>query len=288
MKDIVKQYKNLIRLVIVALLVLILICNLHIIPTGFTGVKTSFGQIQEQPVQSGRVIFTVPFVEGISKVNNKQQDFRITNTQVWGETDDKTPVYASDITVTYQIAAERSAWIYANVSDYTKSLVTDSLVASAIKSAMVELSPSDVTNRGKIEPLVLAKLQESLNGKYGADTVYIAKVTIGQMDFEARYNSAIEAKSIAAQEQARAEIENKTGIAKAEAEKQVAVLKAEADAEKVRIAAQAQAEANRLIQESLTADLIELKKIEAWDGKLPAVMGQNALLGLETNIGVGE
>ena len=38
MKDIVKQYKNLIRLVIAALLVLILVCNLHIIPTGFTGV----------------------------------------------------------------------------------------------------------------------------------------------------------------------------------------------------------------------------------------------------------
>ena len=57
-------------------------------------------------------------------------------------------------------------------------------------------------------------------------------------------------------------------------------LRAEADAEKVRIAAQAQAEANRLIQQSLTQELIEMKKVEAWDGKLPTVMGSDTLLGL--------
>ena len=183
----------------------------------------------------------------------------------------------------HQIAADRSAWIYANVSDYTKNLLTESLVASAVKSAMVELSPADVTNRGKIEPLVLTRLNDSLAGKYGADTVYICKVTIGDMDFEAAYNDAIQAKSIAAQEQARADIQNQTAIARAEADKRVAVLNAEADAEQVRIAAEAEAEANRLIQESLTDDLIELKKIEAWDGKLPSVLGTgtDTLLGID-------
>ena len=283
MKATIKQFKNLILLVVGVLLLLTLVFNLHIIPTGYTGVRTTFGQIQPEPVQSGKLIVTAPFVEHIYKVNNKQQDFKVSN-QIWGETNDKTPVYANDVTVTYQIAADRSAWIYANVSDYTKNLLTESLVASAVKSAMVELSPADVTNRAKIEPLVLTRLNESLSGKYGADTVYICKVTIGDMDFEAAYNDAIQAKSIAAQEQARAEIQNQTAIAKAEADKQIAVRNAEADAEKkriaaeaeaeqVRIIAEAQAEANRKIQESLTDDLIELKKIEAWDGKLPNVLG---------------
>ena len=282
MKGAIKQFKNLIFLVVGVLLVLTLIFNLHIIPTGYTGVRTTFGQIQPEPVQSGKLIVTAPFVEHIYKVNNKQRDFKVTN-QIWGETDDKTPVYANDVTVTYQIEADRSAWIYANVSDYTKNLLTESLVASAVKSAMVELSPADVTNRGKIEPLVLTRLNDSLAGKYGADTVYICKVTIGDMDFEAAYNDAIQAKSIAAQEQARADIQNQTAIARAEADKRVAVLNAEADAEQVRIAAEAEAEANRLIQESLTDDLIELKKIEAWDGKLPSVLGTgtDTLLGID-------
>ena len=89
---------------------------------------------------------------------------------------------------------------------------------------------------------------------------------------------------------------NKTAIDKAEADKQVAIRNAEAEAEKkriaaeaeaeqVRIIAEAQADANRKIQESLTEDLIELKKIEAWDGKLPNVMGSDAdiLLGVATD-----
>ena len=48
-------------------------------------------------------------------------------------------------------------WLYANVSDI-KSLVGDELVASAIKSAMAELAPNEVTNRTKIEPLAQQKL----------------------------------------------------------------------------------------------------------------------------------
>ena len=283
MKAFIKQFKNLIILVVSILLVFTIVFNLHIIPTGYTGVRVKFGQIQEQPERSGKLIFTTPFVERVYKVNNKQQDFKVTN-EIWGETDDKTPVYAKDVTVTYQIAADRSAWIYANVTDYTKNLVNESLVASAVKSAMVELGPAAVTNRAKIEPLVQSKLNDSLAGKYGPDTVYVCKVTIGNMDFEPAYNQAIQAKSIAAQNQAKAEIENQTAIARAEAEKHIAVRNAEADAEKkriaaeaeaeqVRIIAEAQADANRKIQESLTDDLIELKKIEAWDGKLPNVMG---------------
>ena len=280
MKSTIKQFKNLIFLVLGVFLLLLLVANAHIIPTGYTGVRTTFGQIQPEPVQSGKLIFTVPFVESIRKVNNKQQDFKVSN-QIWGETDDKTPVYANDVTVTYQIAADRSAWIYANVSDYTKNLITESLVASAVKSAMVELAPGDVTNRSKVEPLIMTKLQKSIDGKYGAGTVYVNKVIVGDMDFEAAYNSAIQAKSIAAQEQARAAIENQTALAKAEADKRVAILKAEADAEKVRIAAEAEAEANKKIQESLTDDLIELRKVEAWDGKLPSVVGSDTILGLQ-------
>jgi regulator of protease activity HflC (stomatin/prohibitin superfamily) len=293
MRATIKQFKNLIVLVLCILFLFTIVFNLHIIPTGYTGVRVKFGQIQEQPEQSGRLIITMPFADRIHKVNNKQQDFTAKN-QIWGETDDKTPVYAKDVTVTYQIAADRSAWIYANVTDYTKNLISESLVASAVKSAMVELGPGAVTNRAKIEPLVQSKLNESLAGKYGPDTVYVCKVIIGDMDFEPAYNQAIQAKSIAAQNQAKAEIENRTAIARAEAEKHIAVRNAEADAEKkriaaeaeadqVRIIAEAQADANRKIQESLTDDLIEMKKVEAWDGKLPQVMGSgtDTLLGID-------
>ena len=242
--------------------------SVTIVPTGYTGVKTSFGQIQETTIQSGKLNFTVPFVQSIHTVNNKQQDKNI-EAQIWGEASDKTPVYAADVIVTYQVLPERSAWLYANVSD-TKNLVGDELVASAIKSAMAELGPNEVTNRTKIEPLAQQKLAESLNQKYGEGAVFINKVVINDMDFEEAYNTAIQQKSIAQQNADKQKIENEAAIAKAEAE-----------AQKTSIAADAQAEANRKIAESLSDSLIEYQKIQKWDGRLPTVSGGNALVSID-------
>ena len=226
-----------------------------------------------------RTRITVPFVQSIHTVNNKQQDKHI-EAQIWGEASDKIPVYAADVIVTYQVLPEKSAWLYANVSD-TKNLVGDELVASAIKSAMAELGPNEVTNRIKIEPLAQQKLAESLNQKYGEDAVFINKVVINDMDFEEAYNTAIQQKSIAQQNADKQKIENEAAIAKAEADKQVAITNAEAEAQKTSIAADAQAEANRKIAESLSEPLIEYQKIQKWDGKLPTVSGGNALVSID-------
>ena len=263
----------------VILIAFLLIRSLTIVPTGYTGVKTSFGQIQETTIQSGKLNFTIPFVQSIHTVNNKQQDKHIED-QIWGEASDKTPVYAADVIVTYQVLPEKSAWLYANVSDI-KNLLGDELIASAVKSAMSELGPEDVTNRTKVEPLAQRKLAESLNQKYGEGAVFINKVVINNMDFEEAYNTAIQQKSIAQQNADKQKIENEAAIAKAEADKQVAITNAEAEAQKTSIAADAQAEANRKIAESLSDTLIEYQKIQKWDGKLPTVSGSNALVSID-------
>jgi regulator of protease activity HflC (stomatin/prohibitin superfamily) len=218
-------------------------------------------------------------VQSIHTVNNKQQDKHI-EAQVWGEAADKTPVYAADVIVTYQVLPEKSAWLYANVSDI-KNLVGDELVASAIKSAMAELGPNEVTNRTKIEPLAQQKLAESLVQKYGEDVVFVNKVVINDMNFEDAYNEAIQQKSIAQQNADKQKIENEAAIAKAEADKQVAITNAEAEAQKTSIAADAQAEANRKLAESLSDTLNDYQKVQKWDGKLPTVSGGNALVSID-------
>lgn len=44
-----------------------------IIPSGYTGVKTTFGQIAEETLPNG-FNWKTPFIESIEIVNNKQQD----------------------------------------------------------------------------------------------------------------------------------------------------------------------------------------------------------------------
>lgn len=276
-----KKFKIIGSIVAIVLILVLAITNITIIPTGYTGVKTSFGQVQETEIKSGQLNFTIPFVQSIAKVNNKQQDKKI-ESQIWGETNDKTPIYAADLTVTYQIQPEKSVWIYTNVTDI-KNLVSDALVASAVKSAMSELSPQDVTNRTKIEPLVQTKLAESLNQKYGEDVVFVNKVVINNMDFEDAYNTAIQEKSIAQQNAAKQKIENEAAIAKAEAEKQVAITNAEAEAQKTAIEAEAQANANKMLAESLSDTLIRYQEMQKWNGALPQYVGGNPAIPVLNN-----
>lgn len=262
-------------LLIVGIVALVGAMSFSIVPTGYTGVRTTFGQISKNTVPQGFNL-KVPLVQNIKLVNNKQQDVKITS-QIWGETTEKTPVYANDIVVTYQISNKASAWIFRNISN-TKDLISDSLVASATKSAMVELKASEVTNRTKIEPLVKEKLVKSINEKYGEDRISILKVVVNQMDFEEDYNKAIAEKSIAQQTKEKQAIENETAVAKAEADKKVAVTNAEAKADATRIAAEAEAEANEKIKNSLNDQIIKSKFYDKWDGKLPEAMGSDTVI----------
>ena len=267
-----KSYKY---LALIGVLIFIFGCSFTIIPTGYTGVKTTFGQISENTLPKG-FNFKIPFVQSIKLVNNKQQDKTI-DSEIWGETLEKTPVYASNIIVSYQISPDKSSWIFAKYSD-TDNLIDSNIVSSAVKSALIELSADVVTNRSRIEPLVKEKLSVSLNEKYGEGTIIVTKVVINQMDFEESYNKAISEKSIAREQQKKQEIENQTAIDKAEADKQVAITNAEAEAETLRIEAEAEAAANEKIKNSLNDDVLKSKFYEKWNGKLPQAMGSDTII----------
>ena len=168
MRALVKQYKNLIMMVAVIFLILITFFNVHTVPTGYTGLLVRFGRI-ERVLQPGELIITTPFVEHIHYVNNRQRDFSV-KAEIGGETSDETPVFVKGITVTYQVAPARSAWIHANVN----RVMTENLITSAVKAAMLELTPAEL--KAKLEATILTKLSESLAEKYGPDTVGVRKV----------------------------------------------------------------------------------------------------------------
>lgn len=170
-------------ILISGLLLLVLANSFTIIPTGYTGVKVTFGQVDKETLPNG---FNghIPVIQNIYIVNNKQQDIVFTDDTISSETSERNEVYFSGITVTYQINPEKSAWIYANVSDYKTGLVSKSLVASAIKTSSKTLTPIDVTNRSIIEPIAKKEVQKSLDEKYGESTVIVNKVVIENATFK--------------------------------------------------------------------------------------------------------
>ncbi len=254
-------------ILVAVILIFLLVNSIVIIPSGYTGVVTTFGQVQERPLPNG-FNWKIPFIQNVLQVNNKQQDIYIDG-QIWSEAADQTVVYIEGVTVTYQISPDRSAWIYANVSNYTENLVSPTLVSSALKVAAKSLATEDVTNRGLIEPAAQETLQQALDEKYGADTVRVITVVISNMDFEERYNQAIEDRQLAIMEQERQAIENSTNLARAEAQAEAARIEAEGKAEAETILAQAKADANRILSASLTEQTQMQDIIEAWNGVLP-------------------
>jgi len=261
MKEKKAPIRTIVAVIVIFAILIVALNSFVVIPSGYTGVKIKFGQISEQTVQNG-INFKIPFIEKIEKVNNKQQDVTFEG-QIWSETSNRTAIYYDGITVTYQIAKDKSAWIYANVTNYKDALVTSNLVASAIKESSKDLSDSDATNRGKIEPLTMENLQASLDEKYGEDVIIINKVTISNTDFDDSYNQAIAEKQQAQIAYEKQQIENQTTLEKAQTEAEAKKIAAEADAEATKINAAAEAEANEELASSITQELIDMKLAEA-------------------------
>ncbi|MBO4926762.1 MAG: hypothetical protein J5379_00715 [Clostridiales bacterium] len=275
-KDPPLKKKNLFILFGIGILCILFSLSFTIIPTGYTGVRVTFGQVEQRTLNNG-INFQLPLIQEIVLVNNKQQDIKFNDNAISSETSERNTVNFQGITVTYQINPQKSAWIYANVTNYEAGLVSESLVASAIKTTSKTLSPNDCTNRSIIEPKAKENIQKSLDEKYGTEVVYVNKVVINDASFDAEYDEKIAKKQQAQIDYETQQIENKKNIEKAEADAAVTKTNAQAAADAKVIAAQADADANTIISNSIDENVLRNKYYETWDGKLPTtIVGSDA------------
>ena len=262
------------RCILISILAIFLIITFFlswtIIPTGYTGVRSTFGQISEDAAYSG-FNWKIPYVQNIIPVNNKQQDLSF-NDKVWSETSERTVIYFENITVTYTINKEKSVWLCSHINDYSNNLIRNDIVSSAIKTASKQFTSVDATNRGLIEPATQEILQKSINDKYGEDVVFINKVIISNIDFEESYNAAIAEKQNAQLAYEKAAIDNQKAIEKAAADAEVARTQAEAKAAAKLIEAEAESKANQMVSDSITDTILRRMYYERWNGVLPKVV----------------
>lgn len=267
--------KSTIFVTVISACLILLSGTVFIIPTGYVGIKTTFGQISENKLSNG-IQFTIPFVQKIKQVNCKQQDESFNNLKVSAETTKRTEVFYSGIVITYQIGKEKAVWLYTNVSD-VDDLITAPIISSSLKVISKTLEDEQSTNRATIEPLLKEQLQKSLNEKYGKNTVIIIKTVVQSATFSKAYNKAVEDKQQAQLAYEKQQIENKKAIEKAEADANAKAKTAEGDANAAKIRAEGEAEANRKIASSLSEKVLRQNTInmlkEKWDGQLSKVTG---------------
>lgn len=267
-------------LVVVAILIT-LSCMANV-PTGHTGVLTTFGKVEDNTLEAG-MNFKAPWQEVIVLDNRVQK-----------QTTDLM-CFSSDIqevnmkyTVNYQISSKDAMTIYKTIGvDYYNNIIVPNITES-VKTAVAQYNAEAlVSGRSALSQVI----QEDLTTRLANYNIIVVSASIEDMDFTDAFTNAVEAKQVAEQNKLKAQTEAEQKIIEANAAAEIAKVNAEATAEAKKIAADAaayeievkataEAEANKQIAASITPELIDYKYYETWNGELPGVVGADTIIKL--------
>ena len=264
-------------IILIALVVLAGIVGLTCtatVETGYTGIVTTFGKVEDRTMEAGLHLKT-PF-QRIIAMDNREQKSSFT-----------TEAFSSDIqqvnitgSINYAINKATAMNLFKEVgTDYFNKLVNPRMLEITKGVFSKYTAENLVANRQTLSESIRDGLYEELKD-YGINVI---SLSIENIDFTDAFTDAVEAKQVAAQRKLQAEIEQAQMTMEtqqqaerqrinAEAEANVAKINADADAYAVKVRSEAEAEANKMIAESLTDHLIRFNEIKAWDGKLPTFM----------------
>lgn len=252
--------------------------SFHTVSSGEVAVVKHLGKIED--VKSAGTTFDFWMTNSYTKYDTKVRNIEA-----------ETAAYSSDaqtmniqMTIQYQIISDKVIDI---ATQYGKLDVLESRINSIAlektKSVLSSHKAMDIiANRAGISPAVEAAIKDAVGDEY---YVNIVTVVLTNIDFSDAFEKAVEDKMIAEQAKLKADYDNETKVAKAEAdaaaklkEAEAAIEIAKAEAEALKISADAEAEANRIIDASLTQKIIDKLIADAWDGKLPTVMGSGSYI----------
>ncbi len=267
------------KTIIIAAVVLILAVLVYAtctaqVPTGYTGILTTFGRVEKYTLDAG-FHFKSPFQKVVLMDNREQK------------TVFKTQSFSSDIqqvdidgSINFSINTATAMNLYREVgTNYFNTLVMPRLLENTKAVFSKYTAENLVAARERLSLTIRDQLSFEME-RYG---INIISVSIENIDFTDSFTDAVEQKQVAAQKKLQAEIEQeqKTMETQQQAERQRITAEAEAAVKKIqadaaayatRIQAEAEAEANQKIAASLTESLIKWQQANSWDGKLPTFM----------------
>lgn len=268
-----KKFAAVLSIVIAVVIVLIIFAATCIrsVPTGYTGILTTFGKVEDSNLEAG--VHVIAPWQNIVLMDNRVQKQSM-DTQAFSSDIQQVDV---SLAVTYTINKTAAANLYQKVGlNYYNSIIYPQLMENVKTVFAYYTAEGLIETRDELATKVTEMMRADV-ASYGID---IANVAIENIDFSDSFTDAIEAKQVATQELQRAETQQKQAILEAEAaaereriaaQAKADVAKIEADAEAYAITAKAaaEAEANLKVAESLTGELIEYTQAQLWDGKLP-------------------
>ena len=272
---------------VVALIVAIILAfsMIKTVPTGYTGILTTFGRVEPNTVSAG--VHVIAPWQKIVKLDNRTQKVSV-----------ETDTFSKDIqqvkvslAVNFCIDQATAQELYKTVGvNYYESVVLPRVLEN-VKAVVAEYSAENlVAKRGELSDEILTRLTDDA-AAYG---INIISISVEDIDFTDEFTDAVERKQVATQNKLAAETEQAQKTMEEQAAADRAVISAKAKAEQDVIAANAElevtkiqaeaalyagekeAEMNKRIAESLTPNLVKYYYIKQWEGVLPkTVLGEN-------------
>lgn len=167
-----------------------------------------------------------------------------------------------NMSINYNFMPDRITDLYEKFNGMDGDQLVESRIKNSILAYIKEVTPQfsvmDIYSdkRAEVGQAITDYLNSKLNDEYG---IQVASASIIDVQLDEELQAKVQAKEQAKQDAEKAELDKQTAVAQGEAAK----AKAEADAQVTITNAQAEAEANRLLSESITQELIDMKEAEA-------------------------
>jgi len=216
------------------------------VSAGEVGIITRFGEVDR--VATSGIALKLPWpIERLTNLETRVQKEEQIATAATADLQD----VKGSLALNYALDNESALRVFKELGPDYKNRVVTPAVQESFKSATASYTAQElITRRAEVKGRAFNQIKDRLE-KYG---IRVVDLNIVDFSFSTAFNNAIESVQIANQNVAKARQELET--TKVEAEKAIQ-------------AAQGQAEAQRLQQQTLTPQLLQLEAIKKWDGRLP-------------------
>jgi regulator of protease activity HflC (stomatin/prohibitin superfamily) len=239
---------------VVVIGMIILIESITTVPTGYVGVKTRFGQVQDDVIQEGFNL-KAPFIESIVKIDCRTQKYEIATE---ASSKDLQKISNLKVVVNYNVDKNNANNLYKEVGKDYQTVLIEPAILESIKQGISQYTAEEtITKRSEVADIILNLLKNKLENK----GVTVTALNITDLNFSEEFDRAVEQKQIVEQETQKAQYE----LEKAKVENEKKIENAKADAEVM-----------KQQNEQITDNYLKLKEIEnkqkaidKWNGQLP-------------------
>lgn len=238
--------------------------------TGYVGVVYSAKGVEQQTISQGwhfmsplKHVSEFPITQQRVVFSNAPSDYGTKEHADWHiDAPANGGTIAINLTVNYNFLPEHVVELYTKFGGMDGESLMESKIQNDIIAYVKEVTPqfsvmqiySD--DRAGVNTAITNYLNEKLTEEYG---INVSSALIVDAQPDDTLMQKIRAKEQAKQDAEIAELNKQTALAQAETDK----VKAQAEADVKMIEAQAEADANKVLSESITPELIQMKEAEA-------------------------